>query len=239
MTVPYADPRPPYHRKQAFDLGDAGFGVTANPLGLGCDCLGLIKYFDGVLTDGSGSLIKLPNVVCMHEVDNGIQWKHTNFRHPRISSVIRKRELIIQTVATVANYEYIIMYVFDQAANIRIDIRATGILSTVPSNDGVILPYATRLGKVVQAPYHQHVFSLRVDPAIGDYKKNSIVYEDVVPTVPEDNIKDDFCNSFVVKQTTVTKSGSFDYDVEKGRYFKMINPNIINKVTKKPIGYRS
>ena len=43
MTVPYGDPRPPYHRKQAFDAGDAGLGLCANELDLGCDCLGLIK----------------------------------------------------------------------------------------------------------------------------------------------------------------------------------------------------
>lgn len=66
MTVPYADPRPPYHRKQAFDLGDAGFGVTANQLALGCDCLGLIKYFDGYLTDAAGNPVLMKNVVCMH-----------------------------------------------------------------------------------------------------------------------------------------------------------------------------
>lgn len=35
MTVPYGDPRSPYHRKQAFDLGDAGAGSTANNLSLG------------------------------------------------------------------------------------------------------------------------------------------------------------------------------------------------------------
>ena len=40
MTVPYADPRAPFHRKQAFDLGDFGIGLTANELTLGCDCLG-------------------------------------------------------------------------------------------------------------------------------------------------------------------------------------------------------
>lgn len=43
MTVPYADPRPPFHRKQAFDFGDAGAGRAANNLELGCDCLGTIK----------------------------------------------------------------------------------------------------------------------------------------------------------------------------------------------------
>jgi len=43
MFVPYADPRPPYHRKSAFDFGDVGGGITANNLKLGCDCLGVIK----------------------------------------------------------------------------------------------------------------------------------------------------------------------------------------------------
>jgi primary-amine oxidase len=43
MTVPYGDPRPPFHRKQAFDFGDGGAGNCANNLSLGCDCLGVIK----------------------------------------------------------------------------------------------------------------------------------------------------------------------------------------------------
>lgn len=40
MFVPYGDPRAPYPRKGAFDLGNDGAGVNANNLGLGCDCLG-------------------------------------------------------------------------------------------------------------------------------------------------------------------------------------------------------
>ncbi|KAH3673165.1 hypothetical protein WICMUC_003849 [Wickerhamomyces mucosus] len=238
MTVPYADPRPPFHRKQAFDLGDVGFGVTANSLGLGCDCLGHIKYFDGWLANAAGDPVLMKNVVCMHEVDNGIQWKHTNYRTPEISSVVRKRELIIQTVATVANYEYIVMLIFDQAANLRIDIRATGILSTAPSKDGIKLPFATRLGPNVQAPYHQHVFSLRLDPAIDGYKGNSVVYEDVVPFEESDNIPDPYGCGFKVNQTTIKKPGFVDEDVQKGRYIKIVNPNKINPVSLKPVGYR-
>jgi primary-amine oxidase len=43
QTVPYADPRAPFQRKQAFDFGDGGAGICANNLELGCDCLGHIK----------------------------------------------------------------------------------------------------------------------------------------------------------------------------------------------------
>lgn len=47
-------PSPPVEtqaRKSAFDVGDYGFGFCANSLKLGCDCLGHIKYFDGVVND--------------------------------------------------------------------------------------------------------------------------------------------------------------------------------------------
>jgi hypothetical protein len=41
----------PYIRKCAFDVGDYGMGFVANSLQLGCDCLGHIKYFDGVVNN--------------------------------------------------------------------------------------------------------------------------------------------------------------------------------------------
>ena len=34
------------------------------------------QYFDAVLSDGSGKGMVVPNVICMHEQDNGIGWKH-------------------------------------------------------------------------------------------------------------------------------------------------------------------
>jgi primary-amine oxidase len=75
MTVPYADARAPFHRKQAFDFGDGGAGNCANNLSLGCDCLGVIKYFDAVIVSNDGEPQVHPNVICLHEQDNGIGWK--------------------------------------------------------------------------------------------------------------------------------------------------------------------
>lgn len=100
MTVP-CDPRTPYHRKQAFDLGDSGFGLTSNTLALACDCLGNIHYFDGFRFDAQVSPVLMKNVVCMHKIDQGIGWKHTNFRNNN-SSVVRGRQLVLQCIATVA-----------------------------------------------------------------------------------------------------------------------------------------
>jgi primary-amine oxidase len=102
MAVPYADPHPPFQRKCAFDVGDYGLGYCANELTLGCDCLGHIHYFDATLSDAQGNAVKRKNVVCMHEEDAGILWKHVEFRNGHNESR-RSRELIISSIATVVN----------------------------------------------------------------------------------------------------------------------------------------
>ena len=78
----------------------------------------------------------------MHEVDDGIGWKHTNNSTGQVS-IVRSRVLVLQTIITVGNYEYIFMWHFDQAAALHYRIQATGILSTVPIAPGATVPYGT------------------------------------------------------------------------------------------------
>ena len=72
--MPYGDPRPPFHRKSAFDVGDYGLGFCANSLTLGCDCVGTIKYFDAILNDHEGRPTTIRNAICLHEEDAGEIW---------------------------------------------------------------------------------------------------------------------------------------------------------------------
>ena len=48
----------------------------------------------------------MENCICLHEQDGGIGWKHTNYR-TNVAAVVRARVLVLQTIITVANYEYI------------------------------------------------------------------------------------------------------------------------------------
>jgi primary-amine oxidase len=155
MVVPYADPRRPYNRKSVFDLGDVGAGSAANNLELGCDCLGLIKYFSFTLSDCHGRPYPKSNAVCMHEIDNGIGWKHTNTRNGMVS-ITRARVLVLQSILTVGNYDYIFAFHFDQVACISYEIKATGILATQPIDHGVLVPWGTVVNDGVLAAHHQH-----------------------------------------------------------------------------------
>ena len=94
MYVPYGDPAPTHRFKNVFDKGEYGVGWLANPLTLGCDCVGEITYFDGVVNDQDGEPMTIPNAICMHEEDYGIGWKHTDFRTEEVE-VRRLRRLVI------------------------------------------------------------------------------------------------------------------------------------------------
>lgn len=231
------DPRRPYHRKQAFDVGDVGFGNTANQLSLGCDCLGHIKYFDGLRTDSKGNPVILKNVICLHEQDAGLQHKHTNYRS-NAATVVRNRQLVVQMICTVSNYEYIFAWIFDQAGGIELEVRATGILSTMPIDnaDGTKVPWGTNVGPGVMAAYHQHIFSLRVDPAI-DGHNNTITYNDSVP-MPDEPVMNPFGVGYIQETTPITRSGSADVSVEKARVFKIRNDNVINPTSNNPVAYK-
>ncbi|OAR00935.1 hypothetical protein LLEC1_07951, partial [Akanthomyces lecanii] len=239
MFVPYGDPRAPYARKAAFDLGNDGAGINANNLQLGCDCLGTIKYFDAHHNTPSGEPLKLPNVVCCHEQDDGILWKHTNFR-TKNPVVARSRILVLQTIITVSNYEYIFAWHFGQDASVLYEIRATGILSTVPTDIDVEekTPYGTVVAPGVLAPYHQHLFSLRIDPAIDGHNNSLVVEESSALPVNDPSIHNPFGIGYITEQKIIDEEGGFDLDFAKNRTFKFVNENKINPVTGTPVGFK-
>ncbi|RGP72015.1 copper amine oxidase 1 [Fusarium longipes] len=235
MTVPYADPRPPYHRKQAFDFGDGGLGHCVNNLTLGCDCLGVIKYFDGVLIDSDGTAQETKNVICLHEQDNGINWKHTDWRTGR-AVVTRRRELVIQFIITLANYEYIFNYKFDQAAGITVEARATGIVSVVNIDPGKTSDWGNVVSPGALAQNHQHVFCVRIDPSI-DGTENTVVQEESLP-LRMDSRTNPMGNLYEVRQTKITSSQGIDAAPFNNRVFKIQNLNKLNPITGKPVGYK-
>ncbi|EME42141.1 hypothetical protein DOTSEDRAFT_45705 [Dothistroma septosporum NZE10] len=235
MTVPYADARAPFQRKQAFDFGDGGAGNCANNLSLGCDCLGVIKYFDGVLISGDSEVKEAPNVICLHEQDNGIGWKHTNWRTGR-AVVTRNRELVVQFIITLANYEYIFAYKFNQSGGIDIETRATGIVSCVNIDPGKQSDYGNVVSPGVLAQNHQHIFAVRIDPAI-DGHTNTVVQEESlpVPINPETNPRG---NYYEVRRTPITRSSWADAEPKNNRVFKIVNENKKNRISGKPVGFK-
>ena len=174
-------------------------------------------------------------MICLHEQDNGIGWKHTNWRTGR-PVVTRRRELVVQFIITLANYEYIFAYKFDQSGGITVETRATGIVSVVSIDAGKTSPYGNVVSPGALAQNHQHIFCIRIDPAI-DGAQNTVIQEEShpVPTSVERNPNGNF---YEVVQTAIKTSQWLDAAPQHNRIFKMTNPNKRNPISGKPVGYK-
>lgn len=171
----------------------------------------------------------------MHEQDGGIGWKHTH-RLTHTPSVVRARNLVLQNIITVGNYEYIFAWMFMQNGNVELEVRATGILSTSLIDPEQTSPWGNVVSRGVLAANHQHLFSMRVDPML-DGQSNSVVQEDSI-AVPQSEEENPHGNAWRVHKTPFETSGFADADPFSNRCFKMVNENVRNPVSGNAVGYK-
>jgi primary-amine oxidase len=234
MVVPYGDVSPNHYRKNAFDMGEYGLGMLTNTLELGCDCLGTIHYFDGLVTDSRGNVVQLKNAVCLHEEDYGVLWKHTDFRL-ETTEVRRSRRLVISFIATAGNYEYGFYWYFYQDGTIQYEIKLTGIMSTGAVAPGEKPKHGQLVAPQLNAVYHQHFFNVRMDMMV-DGPTNSVyeMHTEAVPLGPENP----YGNAWVTKATLLATESEAQQVIDPliGRYWKVVNPNVLNHVGE-PVAY--
>jgi primary-amine oxidase len=235
MVVPYGDPGSSHFWKNAFDAGEYGLGKLANALELGCDCLGLIHYFDVPMVDDFGEVMVMKNAVCMHEEDYGILWKHFDFR-TGLHQVRRSRRLVISFFATVGNYDYGFYWYLYQDGTVQLEVKLTGIVQTAAVAPGSEYRYGGMIAEGLGGPSHQHFFCARMHMMV-DGEGNSVTEHEYHPRPwGTDN---PYGNVFDVTGRTLSREldACREADGKTGRFWKVINPNRTNAVGKHP-GYK-
>lgn len=236
MVVPYGDPGPTQRRKNAFDVGEYGMGMCANSLELGCDCLGLIKYFDAHLCTSRGQPLTIKNAICMHEEDFGILWKHTDRRLPDSPEVRRSRRLVISSVSTVENYEYGFFWYLYQDGNIQLEVKLTGVLSlgVLPADEKP--KYGKMIAPLLYAPNHQHFFNVRLDFDL-DGMANTVYQVDAVADELGEN--NPFENAFYAQSTKLPteKQARAHLNLATCRTWRIVNENSLSPIGE-PVGYK-
>jgi primary-amine oxidase len=235
MVVPYGDPRPPYYRRNAFDIGEYGLGSLANSLELGCDCLGEIRYFDAVLSNARGEAVTIKNAICLHEEDAGLLWKHFDWRTGN-TEVRRSRRLVISFIATVSNYEYGFYWYLYQDGNIELEVKLTGIISNGAVAAGDEPPWGELVAPGVYGPIHQHFFNVRLDMMI-DGLSNSVyeVNTEADPASPTNASR----TAYRAVASLLRTEGEAQRMIDpfKARYWKIVNQSVNNRLGK-PVGYK-
>ena len=238
MLVPYGDPSPVRFWQNYFDTGEYLFGRFTNSLALGCDCVGEIRYFDAVMSDELGNPFTIENGICMHEEDYGTLWKHSDL-FAGSNEVRRSRRLVISFFTTVGNYDYGFYWYLYLDGTIECEAKLTGVLftSAYPGLDeaGNDYPYASEVAPGLGGPYHQHLFSARLDMMV-DGLSNAVDEVDVkrVPVGPDN----EHGNAFTKKVTRITSEGvsGRTADASVARAWLVTNTEKTNRMGR-PTGY--
>ncbi|MFJ9418057.1 primary-amine oxidase [Streptomyces sp. NPDC101227] len=229
MAVPYADPDASRNWVCYLDVGEYTLGRNANALRLGCDCLGEIRYLDAVVADDHCAPQTLPNAICIHEEDHGLLWKHSNMFDDFAAESRRSRRLVISFIATLGNYDYGFYWYLYQDGTIEFEAKSTGLVQTTATVPGERTAYATEVAPGLQAPFHQHLFCARLDPAV-DGHANTVEEIDVVPlpTGPDNP----HGNAFTTRATPLADSADAGRlaDTAAGRRWRITNPAAYNRM---------
>ncbi|SEM93708.1 primary-amine oxidase [Cryobacterium luteum] len=234
MVVPYGDPAPVRSWQNYFDTGEYLVGQYANSLELGCDCLGEITYLSPVITDGFGNPREIRNGICMHEEDWSILAKHSDL-WSGIEYTRRNRRFVISFFTTVGNYDYGFYWYLYLDGTIEFEAKATGVVFT-SAYAGKGYPYASEIAPGLGAPFHQHLFSARLDMAL-DGDTNRVEEEDVVrvPMGPGNERGNAFTRQRTVLATE--SEGVRQADASIGRTWHVSNPNSLNRLGE-PVAYK-
>ncbi|MDO7881209.1 primary-amine oxidase [Antiquaquibacter soli] len=227
MMVPYGDPSPQRWFQNFFDCGEYLLGGYANSLELGCDCVGDITYLDAVVAGNDGAAKIIPQAICIHEEDAGILWKH--FDNWNGSSESRRnRRLVVSFFVTVGNYDYGFYWYFGLDGTIEFEVKATGVVFT-SAYPGEGYKFASELAPGLGAPYHQHLFSARLDMMVDGLDNAVDELEAVlVPRGPENPTGTGFTQT--VTRLRTEQDAQRLASTETGRVWLVSNPGVKNRL---------
>ena len=190
---------------------------------LGCDCLGEIHYFDGVVNDQDGEPVTIPNAICMHEEDVGIAWKHTDFRTEtvevrRCAGWSSRRSPPSATTSTASSGT--------STTTARSSTRSSSPASSPPGAiaAGETPAHGTLVAPGLYGPHHQHFFCVRLDMSVDGAAQHASYEVDSVPSPPgPDNPHG---NAWVTRRTLLASESEAprDVDAAKARFWQIDQP---------------
>ena len=205
--------------------------MSLSTLKPGLDCPPYATLFDATLAGNSGEPEVYSAVCAIFERTAGNPaWRHYDFASDETESR-PSRELVVRTVATLGNYDYILDWVFQQDGTIRIAVGSTGVVavSAVPvQGPGSEAPNrADAFGRFVDdhlvAINHDHFFNFRLDFDI-DGEANSFALGHLrTHLLPEENAR----RSLWVVELQIADNewdARLRIDLEKPSLWRVINP---------------
>ncbi|XP_074705470.1 amine oxidase [copper-containing] 3-like isoform X2 [Strix aluco] len=174
--------------------GSFGIGRYASPLVRGVDCPYLATYLDVHYLAHSQVSRVSKSALCIFEQNLGspLRRHYSNLQSLYYGGLVNSA-LVVRSIATVGNYDYVWDFIFYQNGAIEGKVQATGyVTSSFLHGDG--LRYGNRVWEHTLGTIHTHSINYKVDLDVGGVK-NSLVAHDMAfemvraPWSPEQQIE--------------------------------------------------
>lgn len=172
MVVPYGDPDRGWFVRNALDAGELGLGQFVVPLRPGVDVPNGARFLSATLATEAGEPTVHPRAIAVYERDGGLAWRYQDVGR-------RARELVVEWVASVGNYEYAFAWILHEDGVIEQRTLLTGIMSV----KGAVRadPFGPLVTDHLVAPHHQHFFAFRLDTDIDGRDHQRVVEVEAQP----------------------------------------------------------
>jgi primary-amine oxidase len=240
MMVPYAEEGPDWVWRAPFDMGEYGLGRMVTTLRRGHEVPEYARLFDVAFASDQGTTYAGVGVIALYEQDGGILWTHTS-PHARRTETRRSRQLVLNVLYTVGNYDYGMKWIFHQDGSLALEMELSGVVlgkataakrcpmcEQKPDKTGKITPSgADRFGTLVApqllAPHHQHFMCFRLDMDV-DGTRNTVSELNVRPLPP--TRKEPTPKGFFVEETRLRTENEAQRPAnpETHRRWKVFNP---------------
>jgi primary-amine oxidase len=242
MFVPYMDPDGGWSFRTYMDVGEYGFGLLSSPLKPGIDCPAHAVFIDATLPNDRGEPVVGRSRICLFERSaDAPLWRHAE----AVNGAYGGRpatELVVRTIPSVGNYDYIIDWVLTEAGALRIDVGATGIdevkavaaRTMADPSAARDTAYGTLVAPNLVAVNHDHFLSFRLDVDI-DGPANTLVRQRLVQQRLDGS--DGRRSLWRLAEENIGEEGPLNAGAHGGdEVWGIVNPNLTNRLGQHP-GY--
>jgi primary-amine oxidase len=187
LFVPYMDGALGWSSRTFMDVGEYGLGRLTSILVPGVDCPTRAIFLDAVLPSEKGIPVRAENAICIfeHETDAPLYRHYESLNKTFVGKTAR--ELVVRTIYTIGNYDYISDWVFTENGELELRIGATGYPAVkgsttgTDSSGGAPQHGGANVEHGLSAVDHDHFLSVRLDVDV-DGPNNTLLKQRLVTT---------------------------------------------------------
>ncbi|KAJ7447063.1 amine oxidase catalytic domain-containing protein [Mycena galericulata] len=190
----------PHQGSTVFLDGGFGMGTATRALIVGYDCPYDALLLPGITHSSVGTLLQ-KDAICVFERDSGKPLsRHTGYMKGEMGA-IKGYEMIVRTISTVGNYDYLFDYTFQLDGTLEVRVSASGYLQGAWWDDAET-DYGTKIRDTYMGSLHDHVINYKFDFDIAG-TRNSLMAVTLENEVVEQPWFDDDWSTDVHQQKIV------------------------------------